>query len=78
MLGLGLDTDGHRRISQGENFTLIGGTEDTHEVMIEKSIKINEKLADRGKALEEVSQEEFSDIAQSVGLKRYKSGDDDR
>ena len=70
MLGLGLDSDGHKRITRGDNFTLIGGTQDTHEQMTEKAIKINEKLKARGKQLETVSHEEFSDIAQEVGLKK--------
>jgi hypothetical protein len=68
ILGVGLDTDGHRRITTGDNFALVGGTSETHEVMTEKVIKINEKLAAKGKALESVSREEFDDIAQSVGL----------
>jgi hypothetical protein len=69
MLGVGLDSDGHKRLTQGENFVLVGGTSETHEVMTEKVIKINEKLTAKGKRLEEVSHEEFDDIAQSVGLK---------
>jgi hypothetical protein len=70
MLGLGLDSDGHKRITTGPNFALLGGTKETHEVMTEKAIKINEKLAARGKELEQVSREEFDDIAASVGLHR--------
>jgi len=70
MLGLGLDSDGHKRITTGDNFLLVGGSKDTHEVMTEKTIKINEKLAAAGKRLEEVSHEEFDDIAHSVGLRR--------
>jgi len=31
MLGVGLDTDGHKRVTQGENFALVGGSKDTHE-----------------------------------------------
>jgi hypothetical protein len=69
MLGLGLDSDGHKRVTTGPNFALIGGTHETHEAMTEKAIKINEKLAAKGKKLEEVSREEFDEIAQSVGLK---------
>ena len=72
MLGLGLDSDGHKRLTTGSNFALIGGTEETHELMTEKAIKINEKLAAKGKQLEDVSNEEFEDIAQSVGLRRRK------
>ena len=72
MLGLGLDSDGHKRMTTGSNFVLMGGTQETHEVMTEKAIKINEKLTARGKQLEEVSREEFDDIAHSVGLKRHQ------
>jgi hypothetical protein len=72
ILGLGLDTDGHNRITTGGNFALVGGTQETHERMTEKAIKINEKLKERGKQLEEVTREEFDDIASEVGLKRHK------
>jgi len=70
LLGLGLDSDGHKRITTGPNFALIGGSEATHEHMTEKALKINEKLAERGKRLEDVSAEEFDDIAHDVGLRR--------
>lgn len=73
LLGLGLDSDGHKRITTGENFALIGGTQETHDVMIEKAIKINEKLKLRGKQLETVTHEEFDDIAREVGLKQVES-----
>lgn len=70
MVGVGLDSDGHKRVTTGKNFVLMGGTQETHEVMTEKAIKINEKLSARGKELETVSREEFDDIAHSVGLSR--------
>ena len=70
ILGLGLDSDGHKRITTGPNFALVGGTEETHEAMTEKAIKINEKLKERGKQLEEVSHQEFDEIAREVGLKK--------
>lgn len=70
MLGLGLDSDGHKRLTTGPNFVLVGGSQETHEVMTEKVIKINEKLSAKGKQLETVSREEFDDIAHSVGLNR--------
>lgn len=68
LLGLGLDSDGHKRITTGKNFALVGGTAETHEAMTEKAIKINEHLSRRGKELHEVSREEFRDIALKVGL----------
>jgi hypothetical protein len=70
VLGVGLDSDGHKRLTTGPNFALVGGTQETHDAMTEKAIKINEKLAAKGKKLEEISRDEFDDIAQSVGLQR--------
>jgi len=76
LLGVGLDSDGHKRVTTGPNFVLAGGSEETHEVMTEKAIKINEKLSAAGKRLEEVSREEFDDIAHSVGLHRHEPKSD--
>jgi len=70
ILGVGLDSDGHKRVTTGPNFALVGGSADTHEIMTEKAVKINEHLAAKGKRLEDVSSEEFDDIAHSVGLTR--------
>lgn len=75
LLGVGLDSDGHKRITTGPNFALVGGTEDTHEQMTEKAIKINEKLKAKGKQLHEVSHDEFDDIAHEVGLQRSQKPD---
>src|SRR6266540_1412377 len=69
MLGVGLDSDGHKRVTTGPNFALVGGSKETHDEMTEKAVKINEKLKSKGKALEDVSGEEFDDIARSVGLR---------
>ena len=71
MLGVALDSDGHKRVTSGENFLLAGGSKETHDEMTEKAIKINEKLAAKGKRLESVSREEFDDIAHDVGLRRH-------
>jgi hypothetical protein len=69
ILGVGLDNeDGHVRITRGENFHLFGGSEETHGTMQEKAVKFNEKLKARGRRLEEVSKEEFRDIAHEIGL----------
>ena len=70
MLGIGLDNDGHKRVTTGPNFALVGGSKDTHEQMTEKAIKINEKLARKGKSLESVSSQEMDEIAAEVGLHR--------
>ena len=63
MLGVGLDnTDGDKRLTRGENFTLVGGCEETHAVMQETAIKVNETLKRKGKTLDETSPEEFRDV----------------
>ena len=63
MLGVGLgNTDGDKRLTRGKNFTLVGGSEETHAVMQETAIKVNEKLERKGKTLDETSPEEFRDI----------------
>jgi hypothetical protein len=69
LLGVGLDgKDGHTRVTRGENFQLVGGSEETHGVMQEKAIKLNEHLKRRGKTLDTVSHEEFHEIADKVGM----------
>ncbi len=72
MLGVGLDSDGHKRVTTGSNFALIGGSKSTHEEMTEKAVKINEKLKASGKTLDNVSSEQFEDIAHEVGLRPVK------
>ena len=63
LLGVGLDNqDGHKRITKGDNFYLADGSEETHERMTETVIKFNEKLARKGKHLQELSREEFRDM----------------
>ena len=63
LLGLGLDaTDGHKRLTRGENFVLFGGSEETHAKMQETAIRMNEQLEKRGKRLADVSPNELRDI----------------
>jgi len=72
ILGLGLDhADGHVRVTQGENFHLVGGSRDTHEQMQEQAVKFNEKLIGKGKTLENVSRDEFLDLAREAGMKVF-------
>ena len=63
LLGLGFDnTDGHKRITTGEQFAIVGGSAEKHERMTETVIKTFEELKARGKNLHEVEREELSDI----------------
>lgn len=63
LLGVGIDNrDGHKRVTKGDNFCLVGGSEETHERMTETTIRFNEKLARKGKHLSELSPQEFRDM----------------
>ncbi len=73
LLGMGFDNkDGHVRVTKGKNFALLGGSEETHVEMQEKAIKFNEHLDKRSKTLDNISEKEFCDIANSIGLKIKK------
>ena len=64
LLGLGLDgDDGHKRVTQGERFLLLGGSEETHERMQGVVIRMCEKLERKGKTFGELSSDEFEDLA---------------
>ncbi len=63
LLGVGLDgSDGHKRITQGEKFLLVGGSEETHGRMTETVVKTFEELKRRDKELHQVEPKELADI----------------
>ncbi len=63
ILGLAFDADdGHKRITRGKNFFLAGGSEETHSVMRETMIRVNEQLDARGQQLSDVSVNELRDL----------------
>lgn len=63
LLGVGLDNqDGHKRITKGDQFVLVGGSAETHERMTETTLKTFEELKRRDKRLESVDPRELSEI----------------
>lgn len=63
LLGVGLDnTDEHKRVTRGEEFLLVGGSEETHENMQQIAIRFSESLRDRGKRLKDASVDEVIDL----------------
>lgn len=63
LLGVGLDNqDGHKRITKGDQFVLVGGSEETHGRMTETAIKTFEELKRRDKRLETVEPRELAEI----------------
>jgi len=66
LLGVGLDNeDGHKRLTQAEKFSIVGGSEETHERITETLIKTFEELKDKGKELEETPPKELGEIIQN-------------
>jgi hypothetical protein len=67
LLGIGLDNqDGHKRITQSEEFLLVGGSEDTHERMQDVAIRFSEGLKERGKRLRDASPAEVVELLHKV------------
>ena len=63
LLGVGLDNqDGHKRITSAEEFTIVGGSDETHGRMTETVIKTFEELKNRGKKLYVVEPQELAEI----------------
>lgn len=62
LLGVGLDSDGHKRITEADRFLIVGGTEETHDFMTETASKTFETLKRKGKELEDTTGEELSEI----------------
>jgi hypothetical protein len=63
LIGLGLDNDdGHKRITTGEQFAILGGSAETHERMTETAVKTFEELKVRGKRLHQIEPEELAEI----------------
>jgi len=65
LLGIGLDNqDGHKRMTQADQFSIVGGSEDTHGRMTETLLKTIEDLTIKGQRLEDTSSDELSDLIQ--------------
>lgn len=63
LLGVGLDNeDGHKRITTGDKFALVGGSAETHDRMTETVVKTFEELKRRDKQLETVDKRELAEI----------------
>ena len=61
-LGIGLDSDGHRRITHAEHFLIVGGSAETHEKMQETAARFGEALDKAGKPLREMSPDQAAEM----------------
>jgi hypothetical protein len=63
LFGVGLDNDdGHKRITTGDQFAILGGSEETHGRMTETVVKTFEELKSRGKHLHQIEPLELAEI----------------
>jgi len=66
LIGLGLDDDGHTRITQADDITLVGGSQETHERMQETAIKITEEAKRRGIPVREMELAMVRDVLEKM------------
>src|SRR5437660_1098498 len=67
LVGVGFDNeDGHKRITHGEEFVLVGGSEETHERMQDVAIHVTESLKNKGKRLQDAEIQEVIDLVQKA------------
>ena len=64
LLGVGLNNQDEEetRLTKGENYLLVGGSKQTHEIMQETAVRVNEQLEKKGKRLADLEPEEFRDV----------------
>lgn len=67
LLGIGLDNqDGHTRLTRGDNFVLVGGSQETHERMQETAVRVNEHLQKKGQRLADISPRDLAQLVHDV------------
>ena len=68
LLGVGFDADdGHVRITTGDKFDVIMGSDESHDYIANLIRRIEEELDAQGLNLDELSPEQFSEIVKSLG-----------
>jgi hypothetical protein len=67
LLGVGFDSDdGHIRITTGNNYDVLMGSDESHEYIQQLIHKIEDALKAQGMTLEEFTPKEFTEFVQSV------------
>ena len=63
LVGIALDnTDGHKRLTRSESFSVVGGSQETHERMAHMLIKTMEDIRRTGKDLSSLEPEEINTL----------------
>ena len=70
LMGFGLDSDGHARVTEGEDYVLLGGSENTHGRMQDEVQRFRDVLHRMGTDLQRASHDEVMEAAAESGLVR--------
>lgn len=63
ILGVGLDNkDGHKRLTRADQFSIVGGSAETHERMTETLVKTCEGLQRKGKTIQSADVREVAEL----------------
>ena len=67
IIGLGADNDdGHLRQTAGRNYTIYQGSEKSHQAMEDVCERINEKLKQDNRRLQDLSRDEFINMVSDI------------
>jgi hypothetical protein len=70
ILGLGsTPQDGHLRVSRGESFDLMLGSEEAHAAMLELCVEIERELTRDGRRMEDLTRQEFTALLRRIRRK---------
>ena len=69
LMGLGLDGDDHARVTKGDDFVLLGGSERTHGRMVDGVMKFQETLRKMGTDLQRASRDQVLEAAHEAGFR---------
>lgn len=66
-IGICIDNDdGHKRLTQAEQFLIIGGTQEAHEVLTVACLKTFQNLKQNRKRLEQIEPDELIEIINRI------------
>ncbi|MDZ8118576.1 hypothetical protein [Pontiella agarivorans] len=67
LLGVGFDAeDGHIRITKGDNYDVLMGSDESHEYMQQLIRKIEDALAARNLSLDDFTPDQFLDFVKNI------------
>lgn len=67
LIGIGLDAgDGHVRITRGPGFGILGGSQQTHQMMQDTALKIHETLQQRRQTIADLDANAIVSLLQEI------------